>query len=360
MSNAFLEVSRNAFVRNIKTIEEYIGNKAVVVPVIKANAYGTYLNKDIDLMNNFDMVAVAVVQEAVELRNNGYKKDIFVLNQPYIDDIGVILDNDIVVGVCSEEFLGNVDCFDKKMRVHIELETGMGRTGVLKEKLTDFLNVISACSNVIVEGVYTHLSSADIDDNFTKKQIAIFKDDVSQVKRYFPNIKYIHMSASNGILNFSLGECNVVRPGLVLYGYPSNKSCLNKIKLEPVAKLRSKISYIKDVKTGESIGYGRSYVADKNLVVATVGCGYADGVRRELSNKGYVVVKGKKCRILGNVCMDSFMIDVTGVGDTLIGDDVYIFDNEIVTIDDIALNCGTINYEILTGIGERVARVFVD
>ena len=346
--------------RNVKTIEAYIGNRAFIVPVIKANAYGTYLNRDISLMNNFDMVAVAVVKEAVELRNNGYKKDILVLNQPYVDDIDDILDNDIVIGVCSKEFLEEIEQYNKLVRVHIELETGMGRTGVLKEELTIFLDMISACSNIIVEGVYTHLSSADIDDNFTNKQIAVFNDGILQVKRYFPDLKHIHMSASNGILNFDLGKCNIVRPGLILYGYPSNKSCLNKIKLEPVAKLKAKISYIKAVKVGDSIGYGRSYVCDKDLIVATVGCGYADGVRRELSNKGYVSVKGKRCRILGNVCMDSFMIDVTGVLDLSIGEDVYIFDNNVVTVDEIALFCGTINYEILTGIGERVLRVFVD
>lgn len=360
MGNVVLEVSRKAFVRNIKNVEEYSSNKVSVVPVIKANAYGTYLNKDISLMNNFNMVAVAVVKEAVELRNNGYNKDILVLNQPYVDDIDDILDNDIIVGVCSDEFLEKIDRYNRAVRVHIELETGMGRTGVLKDDLTSFLDVVSTCSNVIVEGVYTHLSSADIDDNFTNRQITIFNDGVLQVKGYFPDLKYIHMSASNGILNFDLGVCNLVRPGLILYGYPSNKSCLNKIRLEPVAKLKSKISYIKNVKVGDSIGYGRSYVCDKDILVATVGCGYADGVRRELSNKGFVVVKGKRCKILGNICMDSFMVDVTHIDNVSIGEDVYIFDNKRVTVDEIALICGTINYEILTGIGERVERLFID
>ena len=152
----------------------------------------------------------------------------------------------------------------------------------------------------------------------------------------------------------------MVRPGLILYGYPASKSMISKINLEPVAKFKSKISFIKNIKAGDSISYGRSFVASGDMKVATVGCGYADGVKRSLSNKGFVSVKGKRCMIVGKICMDSFMIDVSNLSNVAVGDDVYLFDNSVVTLDEVALLCETINYEILSTIGERVPRIFVD
>lgn len=357
MRKTCLEISKEAFRNNIKEIRKIVGD-TVIMPVVKANAYGTYLNKDIDLMNEFDMVAVAIVDEAIQLRKLGYEKDIFVLNQPYIEEIEDIIKYDIIIGVSSIDFLKELNSFSSDVRVHIELETGMGRTGVLKEKLDDFIEQVKK-SNVLVEGVYTHLSSADIDYEFTCKQIKLFEDGVSKIKKNFSTVKYIHCSASNGLLNFDLGICNMVRPGLIMYGYPSCKSCFEKIKLEPVAKFRSSISFVKEINIGDAVSYGRSFVASKKMKVATVGCGYADGVKRKLSNRGFVSVNGKRAKILGNVCMDSFMIDVTEV-DVTVGDSVYLFDNELVTLDGVANICETINYEVLSTISERVPRIFID
>lgn len=357
MRRTCLEVSRQLFRENVKAISEKVPC-AEIMPVVKANAYGTYLNKDIELMNEFNMVAVAIVSEAIQLRELGYKKDIFVLNQPYIEEIEDIISYNIVVGVSSISFLEEINKFNDKVRVHVELETGMGRTGVKDELLDEFIDGLIK-SNVLVEGVYTHLSSADIDYEFTKKQIKIFEDGVSKLKDSFDSIKFIHCAASNGILNFDLGICNMVRPGLILYGYPSCKTTFDKIELCPVAKFRSSISFIKEIDEGDAVSYGRSFVASGKMTVATVGCGYADGVKRKLSNKGYVSVNGKRCRILGNVCMDSFMIDISDV-DAKVGDSIYIFDNEVVTLDEVSNICETINYEVLATISDRVPRKFID
>lgn len=359
MRNTVLEVSRKAFLNNYKKVLKYIDNKALVMPVVKANAYGTYLNKDLELMNKFDIVAVAIVEEAIDLRKIGYKKDIFVLNQPYIDEIDLIEEYNLIVGISAKEFLKEVIKRKKPIRCHIELETGMGRCGVLPQELDNFLKLVKK-SVVKVEGVYSHLSSADIDYDFTNKQIKLFEQGVLKIKEFFPDIKYIHCEASSGLLNFDLGICNLVRPGILLYGYQASKSSNLKISLEPVVKLKSKISYIKKVKPGDSISYGRSFVADREMIVATVGCGYADGIRRELSNKGMVVVNGCLCKILGKVCMDSLMIDVSEVLNVKVNDDVYLFDNKHVSVDDLAYLCETINYEILATIGERVPRIFID
>ena len=357
MRRTCLEVSREAFRKNVSEIRKLV-NDTEIMPVVKANAYGTYLNKDISLMNEFNMVAVAIVDEAIQLRKLGYEKDIFVLNQPYIEEIEDIISNNIIVGVSSIDFLKKTKEYDKKIRVHVELETGMGRTGVLDSNLGEFINNLKA-SNALVEGVYTHLSSADLDYEFTNKQNELFNKNVCILKEEFPTIKYVHCAASNGILNFDLGICNLVRPGLILYGYPSCKSAIEKIKLEPVLKFRSSISFIKEINVGDAVSYGRSFVADRKMVVATVGCGYADGVMRKLSNKGFVSVNGKRCKILGNVCMDSFMIDVSDV-DCKVGDFVYLFDNEIVTLNEVSDICETINYEVISTISDRVPRKFID
>ena len=201
MRRTCLEVSREAFRKNVSEIRKLV-NDTEIMPVVKANAYGTYLNKDISLMNEFNMVAVAIVDEAIQLRKMGYEKDIFVLNQPYVEEIEDIISSNIIVGVSSIDFLKKTMEYDKKIRVHVELETGMGRTGVLDSNLWEFINSLKT-SNVLVEGVYTHLSSADIDYEFTNKQIELFNKNVGILKEEFPTIKYVHCAASKGILNFN-------------------------------------------------------------------------------------------------------------------------------------------------------------
>lgn len=360
MVHTVLEVSRQAFLDNFNSVKKRIGENVEVMPIIKANAYGTFLNRDIDLINNFNIVGVAQVSEALELRKDGYSKDIFILNQPFLDDIQQIVENNIVVGVSDFDFIYKAGIGGENIRVHIELETGMGRTGVSKDDLMKFLELVSGFPNILVEGVYTHLSSADKNYEFTNKQIDLFKEMVSVVKRKFPDIKYVHQAASNGIMNFDLGICNMVRPGIILYGYYSSKSSADKISLKPVAKLKSQVSFIKRVDEGYSVGYDRGYVTTTSMIIATVSMGYADGVRRLLGNKGFVSIRGVKCKIIGNICMDSFMVDVTNVKDVSVGDIAYLFDNEITMLDEVASTCDTINYEILSTIGDRVRRVFVD
>lgn len=353
-----LQVSTNAFLKNINNIQSYVKDKKLM-PVIKANAYGTYINKNLDLIKNFDIVAVAMVSEGIELRKIGYKNEIFVLNQPFMEDIANIEKYNLTVGVASIEFIRIISKCNYKFNVHLEIETGMGRTGIEIKELEEILSEIKTYSNIDVQGVYTHFAVADVDKEFTEKQIEIFENGVEIVKKYFPNIKYIHSSASNGLLNFESKVCNLVRPGIIMYGYEACNSTLNKIKLYPITKLKSKISFIKTIEKGTSISYGRTFVAEKEMKIATVGIGYEDGIRRELSNKGEVVINGKKASIVGTICMDSFMVDITDI-DAKIGDDVFIWDNDIIKLEDVAKKCNTINYEILSTISDRVPRVFTE
>ena len=353
-----LEVNLDNFKYNIEQIKRFLKPQTKIMPVIKADGYGTYINTRLDIINNFDIVAVATVDEGINLRKLGYKKDIFVLNQPYVSEIETIVENNLIIGICSNEFLDEVKKKKAKLIVHIEIETGMGRTGVDLNNLDNFIDNLKENPNIKIEGIYSHLSSADEDFEYTNMQLEKFEEAVKKVRKNF-NIKYIHCLASNGIINFSNYQYNLVRPGIIMYGYKSGKGIEEKIDLKPTCILKSKITFIKEVDENTSISYGRRFISKRKSKIATVPIGYADGVKRILSNVGEVVINNKKAPIIGSICMDSFMVDVTDIKDVKYGDDVYIWDNKLITLEDIAKKCDTINYEILSVIGKRVPRKFI-
>ncbi len=354
-----LEIDLNSFEHNVKQIQNYVGKGVSLMPVIKAAGYGTYINKVLDIINKFEIVAVAVVDEAIELRELGYNKEIFVLNQPYKDEIEKIVKNNITVGISSIGFLEELGAQSGNVKIHIEIGTGMGRTGINPSRVDEYINEVKKYPNVKIDGMYTHLSSADIDFEYTEKQLNSFARAVGTAKEILGDLRYIHCSASNGILNFSNSYYNLVRPGLILYGYDSCEGATEKLNLKPICKLKSKITFLKEVEANTSIGYSRSFITNRKTKVATIPIGYADGLKRVLSNKGEVVIRGKRVPIIGSICMDSFMADVTDLDDVIAGEDVYIWDNENITVDEIAKMCETINYEIICTISNRVPRVFI-
>ena len=355
---AWLEINLKNLKYNIKQIQNKIGPNVKIMPVIKASGYGTYINQRLDVINQFEIVAVANVDEGVYLRQIGYEKEIFVLNQPYESEIKKIIDYNIVVGIISYEFAKKLAETGKKVKVHVEIGTGMGRTGVHPYKIEKYLKELA--SNIIVEGIYTHFSSADIDDEYSKKQLESFNKALVKAKEILGDIKYIHAAASNALLNYPNARFNLVRPGIILYGYPGEDDTFEKIDLKPIAKLKAKVVFVKDVPPKTSIGYGRSYITSRETKVANVPIGYADGFRRDFSNGWEILIKGKKAPIIGKVCMDSFMVDVTDIDNVEVGDEVTIWDNENITLEQLAEKCGTINYELLCTIGARVPRVFID
>ena len=353
MYNNVLEVNINKFKNNIKTIKQYTNKE--IMPVIKAHAYGTYLDTRLDILDMFQIVAVARCEEAVRIRKLGYKKDIFILNQPSINEIDIINKYNLIVGVASQEFLKKINI---KIRVHLEIETGMNRTGIKLEDIDKVIDIIDNNKNIIVEGMYTHFSKADSDEKYTNYQIDNFKKAYNILKEKY-NLKYIHSSASSGIIYYNDEISNLCRPGIIIYGYYPNKESKKAITLEPITKLKSKIVFIKELPKNESISYGGTYVTKDDIKVATIPIGYADGISRLLSNRGNVIVDNKKCPIIGTICMDSLMVDITGL-DVKENDEVMLYDNDIITVEEIANLCNTINYEVLTSISDRVKRVFVE
>ena len=266
-----VDVSIKNAMYNISKVQEFVGNNITIMPVIKANAYGSYLNERLDFLNNFNIVAVAIVDEGVFLRKIGYKKDIFVLNQPDTEEIEKIIDNNLIVGISSDHFVDDLGKFKEEVKVHIEIGTGMGRTGVHPKRTEEYIDKIKKYPNIIIDGIYTHLSSADIDPEYTKKQLKSFDIAVEIAKSKVSTIRYIHSEASTGILNFNDEKYNLVRPGLIIYGCYPDDSFKSKIDLKSViTKFYSKITLLKEVPENFSIGYGRSFITKRKTKVATI------------------------------------------------------------------------------------------
>lgn len=357
-----LEVDGSCIIHNINQIKKQVGNNVDIMPVIKDEGYKTGINNKIEILknSNIKIVGIAITDEAAILRNGGYTGEIFVLNQIYKEDIDSVKKYDITLGIGDIGFLKELgENKDYTFRIHIEIDTGMGRTGVSLDKLEEYIYECQKYNNIDMQGIYTHFSCSDTDEDFTKLQISRFNKAIKMCKERGIDFKYIHACNSAGVINYKEAYYNLVRPGIILYGYYPDKSLENKMDLKPALKLKSKISYIKEVPQGATISYGKKYITDKTRIIATVQMGYADGLRRCLTNKGHVVINGVIAPMVGTICMDCFMVDVTDVPNAKVGDTVYIWDNKNITVEDIADVYGTINYEVISTISDRVVREYI-
>ena len=359
-----LVVDTNAIKHNIKEIQKTVGRDVTVMPVIKSRGYGTGIGTVINLFEDLklNIVAVAVVDEGIGLRKREFSGEIVILYQPYEDEIIKLLEYDLIPTVCSIEFIEKLNKLGKEnnkiFKVHLEIDTGMNRAGINSNDIEIYIELLKKSDNIILDGIYTHFSSSDTDVDYTKEQIRKFDDTVCKAKQSFNNIKYIHACNTAGIISFSEAHYNMVRPGISLYGYLPNENLKEKIDLIPATVLKSKVIHIHEAEKGSSVGYNRTYIAKTPITIATVPVGYADGLRTSYK-AGKVIINGKLANIIGKINMDSFMIDITGFKDIKVGTDVYIWDNENITLEDVAKECGTINYEILSGLAPRVVKEFI-
>lgn len=360
-----LLVNVEAMINNYKKIQECQPDRKIL-PVLKANGYGVGLEavKRFVEKTRTDVIGTAIVDEGIVLREQlKYKGKIIVLNQSTKEEIDDIIKYNITTGCCYIEFLEELNKkaqdLNKIVKVHIEIETGMGRTGIQPKKLEEFIEKAIKLENVEIEGIYTHFAVSDTDLEYTENQIEVFQNAVEYIQSKVSTVKYVHCGNSSAIIQIKNLPGNMIRPGIMLYGYFPDESLKGKIALEPSCILKSKISFIKEVEENTSISYGRTYITRSKAIIANVPIGYADGIRRGLSNKGSVIIHNKKAPIIGRICMDSFMIDVTEFPEVKIGDEVCIWDNNQITLEDIAKQCDTINYEILSTISNRVVREII-
>jgi alanine racemase len=361
---SWIEIDLAQFRRNITTIRSQIGKSLFCLPV-KANAYGHGLCRMGRAAEDagVDYLAVAHLREGVELRLSGVKIPILVLGAIHEDQIRDLIEFNLEISISSQfkAELVAAECkkLGKKCCIHMEVDTGMQRTGVrasTAEKLLPFLKTLGALE---VVGVYSHLATADNpDDPFALKQIATF----SSLKKssYFQGM--YHLANSNGTIYFPQSHFDMVRPSIITFGYVP-KNCPEAYQaIAPCFSLKAKVAYFKVVEKGRGISYGHSYVTQRQTRVVTVPVGYGDGFRRSLSNQGSVLIRGKRFPIRGTICMDQFMVDV-GDEEIYVGDEVVLIGkqgSEEISLNEVAELCETIPYEILCQFNERIPRIYVE
>lgn len=279
-----LLVNIDAIINNYKKIQELQPDKKIL-PVVKDRGYGIGLNAVKLFINTMkiDTLGVAIVDEGISLRRSlKYEGEIIVLNQPALEEIKDILNYNITTSCCYIEFLEELNKQagknNKKAKVHIEIETGMGRTGVQIENLPEFIDKAIMLKNIEIEGIFTHFATSDTDLEYTKEQIRIFEEAVDYIKQKVSTIKYIHCGNSAAIIQIQNLPGNMVRPGIILYGYMPDEKLSKKIQIEPSCVLKSKVSFIKEVAPHTSISYGRKYITKRKSKIANVPIGYADGI----------------------------------------------------------------------------------
>ncbi|MCY6483314.1 alanine racemase [Clostridium aestuarii] len=352
-------------IKRIAKVKEIIG-------VVKADAYGhgALDVAPVLLQNGATRLAVAVISEGIELRNAGIKCPIMILGFTPPSFMDELLKYNIEQTVFSYDYAKQLsEIAHKKQKIakiHIAIDTGMGRIGFIpNHESAEEIYKISKLPNIKIEGMFSHFSSADeTDKEYTYYQLEKFNNFYDILKQKNIKISIRHIANSASIMELPQTYFQAVRPGIIQYGYyPSQEVDRNKLELKPVMKLKTNIAHIKKVPSGHYISYGRKFKSCRESVIATLPIGYADGYARSLSNKGKVIVNGQFAPIIGNVCMDQCMIDVTDIAcDVRAGDEVILMGQENgvkFDADDIAEMIGTINYEVICMISKRVPRVYI-
>lgn len=366
------EINLDNLAHNIKEVRRVTDENSLVTAVVKANAYGhgSVEAAEVFLKNGADRLAVATLSEAIELRRAGIEAPILILGYTPEYQHSIAIENNIILAIYTIESaieLSKVASEHKKVaKIHIKIDSGMGRIGFRPEEDSLLLiEKIAKLPNLDIEGIFTHFAKADeTDKSYTKLQFEKFKWMTDQLKERGIDIPIVHASNSAAIIDQPEYNLNMVRGGIIIYGlYPSNEVNCERVDLKPAMTLKAKISNIKEVPSGTGISYGQIFTTTRESKIATIPIGYADGYTRLLTSKAEVAIKGKRVPIVGKICMDQCMIDITDVEDVEIGDEVILFGDGSEGsphIDEVAEMLGTINYEVVCMVGRRVPRVYIE
>lgn len=365
------EVDLDAVEHNYDVIKK--ATNADICCVIKADAYG---HGAVTLAKIYEQLGakffgVSNIEEALQLRNNGIKTSILIFGYTPAVDVSTLSQNNISQCVYSFEYAKELanECEKQntKIKIHIKIDTGMSRLGFYFQDIQRDINSIKEIKAVcampyfISQGIFTHFAVSDEGtDDFTMKQLANFKECLNLLKDI--NFKIVHCANSGAIEDFALAHFDMVRAGIILYGLSPSTAMRNKLDLKPALSLKSVISHIKTIEKGSSVSYGRIFVADKKMRIATIPIGYADGYTRILAeNNAEILINGTRCRVIGKICMDQLMVLVSDDMEIKIGQTVTLIGtekNETISVEEIAKKRNTINYEVICDLGARVPRVY--
>ncbi len=359
------EIDLNSLSRNLSLVKRIVGRGVRILVTVKADAYGhgiVFVSKKL-IEKGVDFLGVASIDEGIRLREAGIRCSILVLGAILPEQVKPVIKYNLTQTLfdldVAKKLSENASFHHKRAKVHIKIDTGMGRLGVNYNEAVKLISDISKLKNIEIEGIFTHFPKADIDKDFTNKQISIFERLKKELDELGIAIKYAHAANSMGVIGYKQSYFNLVRPGLIIYGLSPNRN--SQLPLKPVISLKSKIVSIKEFPKGQGISYSHTFVTKRESRIAVLPIGYGDGYPRGLSNKAYVLIRNKKAPIVGTVCMDQIMLDVTGIKGAKIQDEVILIGkdryNEI-NADDLARLIDTISYEIVCGIGNRIPRVY--
>ncbi|MCR4288943.1 MAG: alanine racemase [Candidatus Scalindua sp.] len=363
---ARIEIDLNAIEHNLKAIKGMVGSETKILAIVKADAYGHGAVKVSQTLeqNGTDMLGVAYSGEGIELRKNDINMPILILNPVLSEQIEDVVQHSLSVTVNRLNIANEISIVAKKyhrnIRIHVEIDTGMGGAGVCPDKALHFIKALLLIENLEIEGVFTHFNSSEEEDkSFTYEQNRKFKEIIKQLENEKISIPLIHAANSAAILDIPDSHFNMVRPGLILYGiFPSNY-VLRNIELKQAMSFKTKIINLKQLDPGSVIGYGRTFEILQQTTVAIIPVGYKDGFNRCFSSLGKVLVHGKRVPIIGRVCMDRCFIDVTSLPDVEIGSEVILLGNqgnETISIESAAELIGTIPYEVVCNVGTKTPR----
>lgn len=366
------DIDLDALTHNLDEIHRCISKDTKIIAVVKADGYGHGAVPLAEVMEKREDVwgyAVATPEEAEELYSNEIKKPILILGYTFPEyDEQIVKENlrpAIFSFIRAKQLSEEAVRQNKICKIHIKLDTGMSRIGFqVTEQSANEIAQIAKLPNIMIEGIFTHFSKADeTDKTFTKKQADAYDKMIDWLEERQVSIPIHHVSNSAGIVDMPEYNKDIVRAGIILYGlWPSDEVKKNNIDLQPLLSLKSHVVHVKELEPGRIISYGGTFEVEKTMRIATVPVGYADGYPRSLSNKGYVLIHGKRAAICGRVCMDQMMVDVTDIEDVCPGDAVTLIGRDgaaCITLDELGDLSGRFNYEFVCDLNKRIPRVYV-
>ena len=371
-ARVYAEINLDAICQNVQNAMDKVGKDTKMMAIIKTDAYGHGAVPVAKALKEIGTYAfgVATVEEAVQLRRAGIESPILILGYVFPADYELLIENDIMHAVFQYETAKALSekaaSLSKTVKIHIKLDTGMGRIGMqpTEESLAE-IEKIAALPNIEIDGIFTHFACADeADKTSCNRQKEKYLDFVQKLDACGILMAIKHMCRSAGIIEFSDNFLNMTRSGIMTYGlYPSEEVNKANLKLHPALQLKSHVAFVKTVGKGFTVSYGSTYVTEKEkTVIATVPVGYGDGYPRALSNKGKVLIHGQYAPIVGRVCMDQFMVDVTDIPNVQQGDEVTLVGTDgdkRISVEEVADNAYSFNYEFCCGINKRVPRVYI-
>lgn len=367
MRSTIIEIDSKKLRNNINLLKKTAPNSEILA-VVKANAYGHGAVQITKILSEEDIsyVGVAYAEEGQELRNSGYDRNIVILVPASEDEIDLILGNNLEFSTCNMSLLKQINAkaaeSSKIVKAHIFVNTGMNRDGILPLEVGEFANEAAALKNVEINGIMTHFASADSPDHsFTISQNQLFKDVIQSLYISGIDYRFVHAANSGAIFQHPATRYNMIRPGLSIYGLMPDRRLGIMSGLQPVMSIKSRVLQINRLKRGDTTGYAFKYVADSDTRVAVIPLGYGDGYARDFSNKADCIIKEKRHRVVGSVCMDQLMV-LIGEDEVKQGDEAILLgrsNGTEISAYDLADLMGTIPYEITTSLSRRIPRVFI-